>query len=461
MTDALWTLSATRLAELILTREVSSREVVTAHLERIAAVNDKVNAVTVVLAESALAAADLADSTSPSGPLHGVPFSVKENIDCMGSATTNGIPMLAQAMPSMDAPVVERMKAAGGIPIARTNLPELGLRVSTDNPLRGRTLNPWHADRTAGGSSGGEGSAISTGMSPLGLGNDIGGSVRNPAYCCGITSLKPSVGRIPHAGSIPPTENGLAGQLMAVEGPLARHVGDLQLAYQVLSGRDARDPVSVDVPLIGPAPTNRRVALVTNVPGVTLPAQHVAAIRQAGQALAADGWEVSEVEPPELNRVNEIWGHILASEFEPQLAVFAQLMSAPAHGLLQSICETYPPSAISIPDIHKERWRLCCAWSAFFETYPIIIGPTWTSDPFLHDADVGASGSTLTIDTLRFITPANLMGLPAVSVPTGVHNGLPTGVQVVADRWRDDLALDAARCIESAVGQITPIDPVF
>jgi amidase len=229
MRGELWSRSATDLAELIQKKEVSSVEVVESHLRRIEAVNPSVNAITVVLGESALEAARIADANPGTGPLHGVPFTVKENIDCTGSATTQGVPALAEAMPPRDAPVVERMKAAGAIPIARTNLPEFGLRISTSNPLRGRTLNPWDPTRVAGGSSGGEASSLATGMSPIGLGNDIGGSLRNPAYCCGVIGLKPTTGRIPHASSLPPEDPGLAEQLMGVEGPMARHVKDVRL----------------------------------------------------------------------------------------------------------------------------------------------------------------------------------------------------------------------------------------
>lgn len=252
MADELWRKSAHELARLIRDREVSSREVVSSHLARIEAVNPAVNAITVVLADSALRAADEADSKPAAGPLHGVPFTIKENIDCVGSATTQGLAAMVDAMPAVDAPVVAGMKAAGAIPLARTNLPEMGLRITTDNPLRGRTLNPWGPAHTAGGSSGGEGAALATGMSPIGLGNDIGGSLRNPAYCCGITSLKPTTGRIPHASCLPPEDFYLAAQLMCVEGPMARHVEDLRLALAVLAGRDPRDPFSVEVPLQGP-----------------------------------------------------------------------------------------------------------------------------------------------------------------------------------------------------------------
>lgn len=202
MSSELWQYSATELAKMIRSKDVTSEEVVEDHLKRIEEVNPKLNAITAVLEESALSEARRADQAEPVGPLHGVPFTVKENIDLFGTPTTSGIPAGAELMPSADAPVVKRMKNAGAIPVGRTNLPELGLRIDTDNPLRGRTLNPWDQTRTAGGSSGGEASAIASGMSPLGLGNDIGGSVRNPAFCCGISSLKPSAGRIPRASTI-------------------------------------------------------------------------------------------------------------------------------------------------------------------------------------------------------------------------------------------------------------------
>jgi amidase len=208
-------MTASELAALIRSGDVSSREVVEAHLARIDGVNSDVNAVTVVLREPALAAADAADAALKAraagrtdtgngpGPLHGVPFTVKENIDCVGSATTQGVPALRDSMPYRDAPAVGRMKAAGAIPIGRTNLPEFALRLDTDNPLRGRTFNPWNAALTPGGSSGGDAAAVATGMTALGLGNDLGGSLRNPAYCCGVAALKPTAGRIPSAAVSP------------------------------------------------------------------------------------------------------------------------------------------------------------------------------------------------------------------------------------------------------------------
>ena len=461
MADDLWRRSATTLADLIRTKQTSCQEVVESHLGRIEAVNGRLNAITVVLADSAMVAAAEADRREPTGPLHGVPFTIKENIDCLDSATTRGVPALADSMPSLDAPVVARMKAAGAIPLGRTNLPELGMRITTDNPLHGRTLNPWNADRTPGGSSGGEASALASGMSPLGLGNDIGGSVRNPAFCCGVASLKPSAGRIPHASSIPPEDSGLAAQLLLTEGPIARHVKDLRLAYETLSGRDSRDPQSTDAPLYGPD-VKKRAAIVTDIPGVELPESTRDALLQAATALEEMGWETVEIQPPELAHVHEVWMHHLSADFKPLLGDMSAVMTDAPLEFLRLLCERNDPAAVGLANIHAERNRLSRLWSEFFTANPIMVGPTWTGPQFEHDADInGVVGLELAIDLLRFISPANVLGLPSAAIPIGVTDGLPTGVQVYADRWRDDLALSGAEAIEAVVGQICPIDPRF
>ncbi|MCS5569504.1 MAG: amidase [Pseudomonadales bacterium] len=461
MADDLWRRSATTLAGLIRTRQTSCQEVMESHLGRIEAVNGRLNAITVVLADSAMVAAAEADRREPTGPLHGVPFTIKENIDCLDSATTRGVPALADSMPSLDAPVVARMKAAGAIPLGRTNLPELGMRITTDNPLHGRTLNPWNADRTPGGSSGGEASALASGMSPLGLGNDIGGSVRNPAFCCGVASLKPSAGRIPHASSIPPEDSGLAAQLLLTEGPIARHVKDLRLAYETLSGRDSRDPQSTDAPLYGPD-VKKRAAIVTDIPGVELPESTRDALLQAATALKEMGWETVEIQPPELAHVHEVWMHHLSADFKPLLGDMSAVMTDAPLEFLRLLCERNDPDAVGLANIHAERNRLSRLWSEFFTANPIMVGPTWTGPQFEHDADInGVVGLELAIDLLRFISPANVLGLPSAAIPIGVTDGLPTGVQVYADRWRDDLALSGAEAIEAVVGQICPIDPRF
>ena len=305
--------SAGELAALIKEKQVSSTEVVEAHLKRIEEVNPDVNAITLALGETALAAAKKADHASDSErerTFHGVPFTIKENIDLIGTPTTNGIPLMAEAMPPRNAPIVDRMLAAGAIPSGRTNLPELGMRLYTDNHLRGRTFNPWNKNLTPGGSSGGEGAAIATGMSPFGLGNDIGGSLRNPAYCCGIASLKPSIGRLPFVNSIEPVDMGISGAFLT-DGPMARSVDDLRNGLKVMSGRHIDDPQSVDAPLTGVIPDKPKAALIREIPGFKLTDATLREIDRAGSILADRGWIVEEKQAPEVPRVYEIWGTVL------------------------------------------------------------------------------------------------------------------------------------------------------
>src|SRR5215510_13408388 len=299
----IWQLSATELAQRIARRQLSSAEVVDAHLARIDAVNPALNALVRVLADEARGAAVVADRRLASGetvgPLHGVPFTVKENIDMAGLPTTWGVPALATAVVPADAPVVERMRAAGAIPIARTNLPDMALRVHTDSSLHGLTRNPWNLGRTVGGSSGGEAAALATGMSPIGLGNDFGGSLRNPANACGIASIRPSFGRVPDAGYVPTEDHLLAVQLMNVQGPMARRVADVRLGLQVLIGAHPRDPWCIDAPFEGPILARPvRVAVLAEPPGGSTHPQVAATVRRAASALADAGYAVEEVSPP-------------------------------------------------------------------------------------------------------------------------------------------------------------------
>ena len=290
----LWRAGAAQLAAAIRAREVSSRETIEAHLARIEAVNPRLNAVTVVLAEEALAAAERADEAiargEAIGPLHGVPCTIKENIEVAGSATTNGILSLADAYAQRDAPAVERLREAGAIVIGRTNMPDLGMRWYSASTLWGATLNPWDADRTPGGSSGGEAAALASGMTPLGLGNDYGGSLRYPSQCCGTAALKPGYGRIamtPREGMPDPAPS---GELFTVTGPMARHIADLRLAFAVLAAPDPRDPRLAPAPLDGPVGELPRVAFTVDPGGLGVDERVAEGVRRAADALAGAGY---------------------------------------------------------------------------------------------------------------------------------------------------------------------------
>jgi amidase len=229
-------------------------------------------------------------------------------LTCAGTPTTQAVPALAEAVALVDAPQVERLRAAGAIPFGRTNLPDFGLRVHTDSSLHGLTRNPWNPQRSAGGSSGGEAAALATGMTPLGLGNDLGGSLRNPAHCCGIASIKPSTGAVPAATVIPPEDMPISFQLMAVEGVMARRVADVRAGFIAVAGQHPRDPLSVPAVFADMTPGERpRIAVLAEPPGGSTHPEVAAAVRRAADALANDGFEVAEAVPPDYEQAIELW----------------------------------------------------------------------------------------------------------------------------------------------------------
>jgi amidase len=463
-----WRLSALELAQAIRSRAVSSREVVASHLRRIDAVNPLVNAIPVVLPEQALASADAADRAvamgGTLGPFHGVPFTIKGNIDLVGTPTTLGLRALAEACPAADAPIVERLKRAGAVPLGRTNLPTIAVRWHCDSELWGATLNPWDRTRTPGGSSGGEAVALATGMSPLGLGNDGLGSLRWPAQCCGVTALKPTLGRVPDATSTGPGEAPIGAQLADVQGPMARRVADLRAALEVMAGPTWRDPWSVPAPLRGPRlPPPFRVALVLEPGGEGTAAQVQDGVRKAAEALRDAGYAVDEVEPPGLIAA----AHVLVG----------MLNTADVRALWQATSRILPPDAARFLSAFYEvagdadpvvtmrtfatRLSLLRQWGQFQEGHPLIVAPIYTDVPFEAGSDLEDGRVAETMHGMRMAMAVNALGLPAVAVPVGIGDGLPQVVQVIGGRYREDLCLDAAEAIEERVGIITPIDPAW
>ena len=463
----LWQLGALELAEKIRTGDTSSREVLEAHIGRVEAVNPQLNAIVRRLDDEARSAADAADQAvadgAPLGPLHGVPCTVKENIDLAGTPTTQGVPALADAVAPIDAPTVERMRAAGAIPFARTNLPDLGLRVHTDSTLHGLTLNPWNPNVTAGGSSGGEASAIASGMSPIGLGNDIGGSLRNPAHCCGIASIKPTAGVVPIASVVPPEDHLLAEIEMLGEGPMARHVADVRVALESLSGWSARDPRSVSAHLTDLAAGEHvRIAVMADPPGGNTHPEIAAAVRRAGDLLSDQGHDVVEATPPSYEEVLEMWAMLLIGDLSVMKPFLDLILSADALSVLGSMIGQYPaPTLQSAIELQGNRYNAQRQWSAFFEQHPVLLSPTWALPAFEHGADLlGDQVATIMSDTLRPVLPGNLLGIPAAIVPGGMAADLPVGVQVMGDRFTDLRCLAIAQQIQDAEGVHTPIDPV-
>jgi amidase len=463
----LWRMSATELAEAIRTRQASSVEVMQAHLRRIEAVNPLINAVVIVLGEQALRAAEAADRAVAAGgdlpPFHGVPFTIKDIIDVAGTPTTQGFKALAQAYPARDAPIVERMKAAGAIPIGRTNLPNGAIRWHCDSELWGATINPWDRTRTPGASSAGEAAAIATGMSPWGLGSDGLGSLRHPAQCCGIAALKPTLGRIPQATSIEPEYATIGIQLTSVAGPLARRVADLRAALGVVAGPTWRDPWTVPVPLHGPQlPKPVRVALVVDPAGQGTAEQVRDGVRKAATALMDAGYHVDEVEPPSIEAAASTLLVMLATPGIRQgwQEFYSQLAPADTQLFMAAFFDAAGnPDDLAAELSFMTRQALLRAWGEFQEEYPLIVAPICTEPPAEAGTDLDDGKVAETIHTMRMAMAVNALGVPAVAVPVGVGDGLPQAVQVIGPRYREDLCLDAAAAIEDRLGTLTPIDP--
>ena len=465
-TTDLWRMSALDLAEAIRSRQISSQEVIEAHLRRIEAVNPSVNAVTVVLGEQAVEAAKAADRAvvgeGDLPPFHGVPFTVKGNIDVAGTPTTQGLKALAGAYPSRDAPVVERLKAAGAIPIGRTNLATFAVRWHCDSELWGATVNPWDRSRTPGASSGGEAVALATGMSPLGLGNDGLGSLRWPAQCCGVSTLKPTLGRIPDATTAGPVDWPISVQLTTVQGPLARRVADLRAAFEVIAGPTWRDPWTVPAPLRGPEPAKPvRVALVVDPAGHGTAKQVQEGVRKAARALEDAGYVVEEVEPPSIDvAAKTLLDMLNTPDIRAGWQTMSQMMPADTKRFISAFYEVAgDPDPVTAMQGFVVRHSLLRAWGEFQETHPLIVAPIFTDVPFEAGTDLDDGRVAETIRGMRMAMAVNALGLPAVALPVGNGDGLPQSVQVIGPRYREDLCLDAAAAIEERVGIITPIDP--
>jgi amidase len=462
----LWRLDATALAELTLRGEVSSREVVTACLARMDVVNDRINAVVRRMDDEALAAADACDAAlrggSVLGSLHGVPVTIKINIDQRGHPTDQGARALETLIAPDDAPVVANLRRSGAIFVGRTNAPAFAMRMMSDNDLHGRTLNPLDRAIAPGGSSGGAAAAIAVGIGPIAIGNDMGGSVRVPASCNGIVGLRTGFGRVPSFSTTSTLPRSIGAQLMATPGPLTRTVRDARLAFAVMAQGDPRDTRWVDVPLRGPSPAQPiRVALVSTPPGgATHPAQ-IEAVCTAGRHLASAGYVVDEIAPPEIERVIDLYHVIVSGDVLRTLGpVIEQGGDQAAITALRHRMELHPPpDADAVLDALAERDRLVRAWQTFFLNWPLVVLPTLCDLPPPQDEDQTPDGARAVLESARTCLISSVLGLCGLAMPIGYYRGLRTGIQIISPRFREDLALDAAEVIENAQGAVAPVDP--
>lgn len=453
-------LAASEMAALIRRREITSVELMTAHIRRIEEVNPTLNAVVQPLFDSAMDSARAADQALAKkedvGPLHGVPFSVKDSIDVTGARTTAGTLGRRNADPAQnDATLVGRLRRGGAIPLAKTNLPDLLFAYESDNLIFGRTNNPYDLDRTPGGSSGGESALIAAGGSPFGLGSDAAGSVRIPAAFCGIASLKPTSGCLPRTGHVPPA-SGWVEALWQI-GPMARRASDLSVMLPLLAGPDGSDFTTPPAHLAPTRAKDLRIAFLTyNGFATPMPAM-AEAVCAAAALLEREGATVEEEKPAGLDSVYDLELDLLGADGCDGIDEYLRHLGAhPRHSLLEDGFLKRMHSRRASASQFASRWN---AWDSFrrslaefFERYDALLCPVYTQPALRH----GESVQEENFRGFSYAMAWNVGGLPAATVRCASHNGLPVNVQIVTARWNDRLALAFAERLEEGLGGWAP-----
>lgn len=454
----LWSQQASEVAAQIKAGQLSAREVAVSALERLALVNPSINAVVACRPEEVIANAERVDRLLARGerlgPLAGVPVTIKDNVDQQGYATTNGLTQQKDLVATKNSPVVDNLLKSGAVLLGRTNTPAFCYRWFTSNLLHGSTKNPHNPALTPGGSSGGAAAAVASGIGFMAHGTDIAGSIRYPAYACGVHGLRPTPGRVA-AFNASSAERDIGGQLMAVSGPLARSIADLRISLQALAGPDARDPWWTPAPLVGPdMPKHAAVCLDPAAIGTD------PVIRQklimAARHLEAAGWTVEELtDLPGLQEASELQVTLwIADSFDNKLAAAEKEGDPGALAILRAHASLAKNTTLtSFSNILTRRATLIRQWNLLIERFPVLLMPVCADLPFTDNMDLEGDAA------LRKVWAAQMpqigipfLGLPALSVFSGMHGNTPTGVQVVSGRFREDICLKAGADLEAGFG---------
>lgn len=461
----IWRLSASELALRVRSRTISAREAAKAALARYEQVNPRINAVVQIRPEQVLQRADEIDQRIAAGddvgPLAGVPVTTKVNIDQVGFATTNGVHLQKDLIATENSPVVDAFLKAGAVLLGRTNTPAFSYRWFTNNLLHGHTYNPRDRSITPGGSSGGAAAAVTVGIGHIAHGTDIAGSIRYPAYACGVHGLRPTLGRIAAfnatTGDRPP-----GPQLTAVSGPIARTIADLRLALSVLSVSDLRDPWWVPAPLQGPS-RPKRIALCVAPNSMAVSTQVVAALRDAAARLTDAGYRVEEIaDTPPLQEAallqTKLW---LGDGYEKMLAAAEKEGDPGALAALRGQADLVRGMDIDgLSGILLRRATLLRQWELCLAQYCALLLPVSGEAPFADNLDLRNSDSYQRVWRAQIPqVGVPFMGLPGLTVSTGMNGTVPIGVQLVASRYREDLLLDAGEQIAARGTPLAPVDP--
>ena len=456
----LWKLSAVEVSVQIAKGEISAREAVQSNIDRMHARNGAMNAVVNDLSESAMQEASRLDDTfaksGPVGPLHGVAITIKENIDQAGCATPNGVPAFKNLIAPADSPFVSNLKEAGAVIIGRTNTPEFSFRGTTDNPLHGRTFNPWNDWASAGGSSGGASSAVMSGMGAIAHGNDIGGSLRFPATCTGAATVKPGLGRLPSYNPSQMAERGLLAQLTSTQGVICREVRDVRLAMQSAIAYSPQDVWQVPMPWDGPAPGGPiKVGFTQETYGFEMDPAILMALNTAREALQDAGYIVEEIETPDVLATGREALRTLLGETKALTGdLIREHASAEFKTYFDHCYDISPPyEGDDLLAALARRSGFVRSWLMLLQEYPLILTPFLLQPTYAHARDYEGREGAEDIMLKGFYSFAmNFLGLPAGNVPANYNDGLPVGVQIVGQRFREDMILDACEAIEDRVG---------
>jgi Asp-tRNA(Asn)/Glu-tRNA(Gln) amidotransferase A subunit family amidase len=460
-------LSASEMARRIRARKLSPVELVDAHIARFERLNPQLNAFVRMDFDRARAQAKAAEKSAArrgirnsSGPLHGVPITIKSSIDVAGFPVECGTKLRRGVVAQSDAPLVSRLRSAGAIILGNTNVPEFLMAYETDNSITGRTNNPWNLSRTPGGSSGGEAAAIASGCSAGGVGSDGGGSIRIPAHYSGICGLKPTPGRIPSTGHFP----GSAGPFayLGVVGPMARTVRDLQLLFKVMAGPDPGDPCSAPIVSRGWTPQEVRHLRIgyfeaDDMSPVT--PETASAVRTAAEALRKHKFRVDRCQPENLDRAWKLWWNLFGRAgqlaFSPMQQGHEDEFSPTYRDFRARVASEPPLTASELLNTLLERDVLRLRFLAKMEEFPILLCPVCAIPAFRHgEREWTIAGRKLEyLKAMAYSQWFNLFGNPAVSVPVGVSpEGLPIGVQIVGRPWEEEAVLAVAVIIEESCG---------
>jgi len=455
----LWKWGAVKIAKAVSNKKITAEEVIKSNIHRRKQINPHLNAVVVSLDQQAIKRARNIDEKIKNGKkvgiLAGVPITIKENVDVKNQSTTNGMKSFINVVAEKNSPLVENLLNQDAIIIGRTNTPEISYRWFTDNPLRGLTYNPWSKKLTPGGSSGGAASSVAMGIGAIAHGNDVGGSIRYPAYACGITGIKPGLGRVPAFNPSAPKERSMGLQLMSVQGPHARTIADLDIALKAMSSNGKGDPWWIKN--IEEKLSNKKFTIAFNkwVSGKVCNKRVSNAIDITVNIFRENGFRVLNKTPPFIEEAAKCWRIIFGFEAKISMLPLVKKMGSKAIINVVSgfVDQGNNPKVEDYFDALAKRNKIIRMWNEFMEKYPVIISPISASLPYQQNEDQKSKkrlGEIIQEQSPLYVV--NLLGLPSIAVPTEVINDTPVGIQITTGRFQENLAIKMGKIVEKNVG---------